>query len=275
MKFEKTILGCLLYLCLAIIYRKLKSCYQKHLLSIAILAASTSILNPILLIHLLTSVGVSYNIIKFNYEAYWMPLAVTSFSVLNSLFCLGIFDYLQVSTQIYKLFMIQMIMKVTSYAWSIYDEIQRKQADSKSPQPRFDSIEYFGYISYFPSSFFGPLITMNEYRSIVNKKFDFDVLQIALPMCKTVIKLLIPCAVFIKCGNMFFDSIPSNSTMLQKLLYYNLFGFGIRFRNYILYNFCDGCNLLCGYEATMSTDNSHHIVLENLNLWNPSLVIRN
>jgi lysophospholipid acyltransferase len=67
------------------------------------------------------------------------------------------------------------MMKITSFAFQVYDGNCNQKVKSQSQLKREintlpSSIEFMGYILFFPAIFMGPLISYTEYNQMINQK---------------------------------------------------------------------------------------------------------
>lgn len=126
--------------------------------------------------------------------------------------------------------MMIIVMKITSFSWSVLDanrlesltEAQRKAAITKFPS----LVEFMGFINFFPCFLIGPNFSFMDYRNFIEQVGDFKEIPHTLaPAINCVSSAIIPAIVSFRLSPLFsFDRLRDKGFVADKPLLY-IFGY--------------------------------------------------
>lgn len=239
---------------LGIIYNKINILKWRHYYSPLVVAIPFVLTNNIPSYLLILSLGyLSYYLIKYNAHAYWMPYLV--YMLCAAGMALGCW-----SDFVVKLGLVHVTKKIVGFCWNVYESAEpvyhleikdlseSHELVETKPKPRnvnekeviYDiprCREYLGYLFFFPSFYFGPSLTFNQYRKSIEKKS----VSFVIPIIETFFTTLAACLFLIKFGK-------------GSLGYVLVGGLVVRIGMFVFYKASEGVMILCGVESDEPVD---------------------
>ncbi|KAJ3317909.1 hypothetical protein HDV06_001067 [Boothiomyces sp. JEL0866] len=159
-----------------------------------------------------------------------------------------------------KLGLVHVIKKIIGFCWNVYDsaepvyhleikdlsesheliEVKPNTRNVNEKEVIYDiprCREYLGYLFFFPSFYFGPSLTFNQYRKSIEKKS----VSFVIPIIETFFTTLAACLFLIKFGK-------------GSLGYVLVGGLVVRIGMFVFYKASEGVMILCGVESDEPVD---------------------